>query len=111
MENDFSLVGAGASVREVLAVMMSDVFDLLIDALYVPLKYPTNDRHRHQGGEYRDQVRVFPGNTDAHVDFFCRKQRLRLMSSDSKFERLTKVGTGWGTNRGTNTNDVWSSGV
>lgn len=97
--------------REALMVMLSDVFDLLINALQVTLKYPADDHHNHQGGEDRDQVWIFPGNTDAHVDFFCRKQRLRFMSSDSKFERLTKVGTGWVTNRGTNTNDVWSSGV
>ena len=68
MEKDFSLVRAGASVREVLAVMMSDVFDLLIDALHIPLKYPANDRHRHQGGEDRDQVRIFPGNTLMDMD-------------------------------------------
>ena len=111
MEKDFSLVGAGASVREVLAVMMSDVFDLLIDALHVPLKYPANDRHRHQGGEYRDQVRIFPGNTKAHDDFFCRKQRLHLKALASKFEGLTMVGTGWGTNRGTITYSLWLSGV
>ena len=111
MEKGFSLIGAGASGREVLAVMMSDVFDLLIDALHVPLKYPANDRHRHQGGEYRDQVRVFPGNTDAHVDFFCRKQRLHLMSLVSKFEGLTMVGTGWVTNRGTKREDLWWSGI
>ena len=86
MEKDFSLVRAGASVREVLAVMMSDVFDLLTDALHVPLKYPANNRHRHQGGEDRDQVWIFPGITEAHADFFCRNQRLHLMSLASKFE-------------------------
>ena len=111
MEKDFSLVRAGASVREVLAVMMSDVFDLLIDALYVPLKYPANNRHRHQGGEDRDQVRIFPGNTEAHDDFFCRSQRLRLKTLDSKFEGLTMVGTEWGTNRGTKREDLWWSGI
>lgn len=80
---------------------MSDVFELLIDALQIPLKYPANDRQSHQGGEDRDHDRIFPGNTDAHTDFFCRKQRLRLMTLDSKFEGLTMVGTGWGTIRGT----------
>ena len=111
MEKGFSLKGAGASGREVLAVMMSDIFDLLIDALYVTLKYPANDRHRHQGGEDRDQVRIFPGNTEAHADLICRKQRLHLMSLASKFEGLTMVGTGWGTNRGTKREDLWWSGI
>ena len=111
MENGFSFLAARANGRESLVVMMSDVFDLLIDALQVTLKYPANDRHRHQGGEDRDQVRIFPGNTEAHDDFFCRKQRLHLMSLASKFEGLTMVGTGWGTNRGTKREDLWWSGI
>ena len=76
MENGFSFLAARATGREALVVMMSDVFDLLIDALQVPLKYPANDRHGHQGGEDRDQVRVFPGNTEAHADFFLSKTKV-----------------------------------
>ena len=83
MEKGFSLIGAGASGREVLVVMMSDVFELLIDALQIPLKYPANDRYSHQGGEDRDQVRIFPRNTETHSDSACRKQRLRLKALDS----------------------------
>ena len=97
--------------REALVVLMSDVFDFLIDAFQVPLKYPANDRHSQQGCEDRDHSRIFQGHTDAHVDFFCRKQRLRFNVSDSKFEGLTMKGTGRGTNRGTNTHYLWLSGV
>ncbi len=95
------LLLARATCGELLVVTVSDVFDFLIDAFQVPLKYPANDRHCQQGGEDREHSRIFQGNTDAHVDFFCRNQRLHLMPLASKFEGLTMVGTEWGTNRGT----------
>jgi hypothetical protein len=87
--------------HEASLVMMSYVFELLIDAFKIPLKYPANDRHRHESGEDRDQVRIFPGNTETHAALICRRQRLRLKALDSKFEGLTMAGTEWVTNRGT----------
>lgn len=108
MQNSSSVLKE--EVKE-LVVMMSDIFKLMIDTLQVALEYPTNDRHSHQGCEDRDQGWIFQGNADAHDDFICRKQRLRLMTLESKFGGLTMSGTGWGTNGGTITYSLWLSMV
>ncbi len=82
MQNNSVLTG---EVKD-LVIMMSDVFELMIDTLQVALEYPTNDRHSQQGCEDRDHGRIFQGNADAHADFICRKQRLRLMTLESKYQ-------------------------
>lgn len=58
------------TVVEGLVVMMPDIFDLLVDAIQVPLKHPSDQDHHQKSGDDGDEGRIFNGVMEAHSRFF-----------------------------------------
>ena len=71
MVNVFLGFVVSATVVEGLVVMMPDIFDLLVDAIQVPLKHPPDEDHHQERGDEGDEGRIFNGAMEAHSGFFA----------------------------------------